>query len=76
MECCANNSGVLAGAYFSLTQTCNPYNLYVLGHVQQLFFVFKELFADCTQFLILHVARLGRLAYSTLFIKILDSSSL
>jgi len=29
--------GALAGAYFSLTQTCNPNNLNVVGHVQLLF---------------------------------------
>jgi hypothetical protein len=31
------------GAYFSLTQTFNPNNIYILGHVELLFFVFNLL---------------------------------
>jgi hypothetical protein len=45
------NTGDRAGAYFSLTQTCNPNNPYVLGHVQLLFFVFN-LFSKFTHFLV------------------------
>src|SRR5690606_6414046 len=35
------NKGNKAGAYFSLTQTCNPNNEYVLGHVELLFYTFN-----------------------------------
>jgi len=45
------NTGGKGGAYFSLTQTCNPNNPYALGHVQLLFFVFN-LFSDITHFLV------------------------
>ena len=41
------NKGPKAGAYFSLTQTCNPENTYVEAHVVFLQYVF-DLFKDFT----------------------------
>lgn len=41
------NTGPKAGAYFSLTQTANPNNIYVEAHIDLLMFVF-ELFKDFT----------------------------
>lgn len=43
------NKGPKGGAYFSLTQTCNPENIYVEAHVELLHYVFK-LFKDFTSF--------------------------
>ena len=43
------NKGPKGGAYFSLTQTCNPENIYVDGHVEFLYHVFN-LFKDFTSF--------------------------
>jgi hypothetical protein len=35
------NKGIKGKASFSLTQTCNPNHLYVLGHVELLFYTFN-----------------------------------